>query len=174
MSKEEDIVAMIEGSRKVSEDGTLVTYDLTSNVDFSNPKIAAEALAKVFFEKDAVNWFKISNDHVEFDPKFKIRIVLAEEHNKKLEETVDDFLGDVKKREIYPEFSKQIDDAAERATKLKASMIGHAISSALFKHSDRKIYDNYFQDDLFLDILEKLEIRSLDNKDLLDWKNLPI
>jgi hypothetical protein len=53
-------------------------------------------------------------------------------------------------------------------------MAGGALRSALFRHTGKKIDENYLQDDLFLDILEKLEIRSLNDSDLMDWKHLPI
>lgn len=174
MSKEQNIVSAIEDSRKVSDNGSLVTYDLTKGVDFSNPKKAAEALATVFFEKDAVNWFKVTGDHIEFDPAFKVRVVLAEEHNRKLEETVDDFLSDLQVKELFPTFSKQIKDVSANASKVHAAMIGQTISNLLFKHSIEKVYDDSIRDDLFLDILEKLEIRSLNNADLMDWKHLPL
>lgn len=174
MSAEDEIRSSIEASRKESDDGALVTYDLTSGIDFSNPRKVAEAMAKVFFDTDADKWFKVTGDHVDFDPSYKVRFVLAEEHHKKIEKTVDDFLGDLQKDEIYPTFSKQIDDVANRASKVSAAVAGGAIRSAFFKHYDRKDYDDYVRDDLFLDILEKLEIRSLNDKDLMDWKNLPL
>lgn len=174
MSIDPNLRSAVEDSRKVSDDGSLVTYDLTKNIDFSNPKKVAEALSDVFFEKDAVNWFKVSDMHIDFDPTYKVRIVMAEEHNKKLEDTVDDFLKDLKKEEIHPKFSKQLDEAAERATNVQIAMAGHSIRSVLYKHSERKIDEDYIQDDLFVDLLEKLEIRSLNDKDLMDWKNLPL
>lgn len=174
MSTEEDLKSVIEASRKISENGSLVIYDLTEGVDFSDPMKAAEALATVFFEKEGSNWFKVSGDHIDFDPAYKVRIVLAEDHNKKLEETVDDFLLDLQKKEIYPNFSKQINDEAVKESKFKSAMVLSALSSLIFKHFDRNVYRDYIRDDLFMDILEKLEIRSLDNKDLMDWKHLPL
>lgn len=174
MATEGDLESIIAGSRKVSEDGAVVTYDLTKGVDFSNPRKTAEALAKVFFEKDAANWFTVSDDHVEFNPTYKVRVVLAEDHNRKLEETVDDFLADLKKEEIYPSFTRQINDGATRASKVQTAMAGGMFKSLHFKYFDRKIDRDYIEDDLFVDLLEKLEIRSLNDKDLMDWKNLPL
>lgn len=174
MSRDNSLRSAMEASRKVSKDGSIVTYDLTKDIDFSNPKRVAETLADVFFEKDALNWFKVSDDHVEFDPDYKVRIVLAEEHNKKLEDTVDDFLADLKKEEIHPKFSQQLDDAAGRATNLQIAMAGHSLRASFYRHSEKKINMDYLQDDLFVDLLEKLEIRSLNDKDLMDWKHLPL
>lgn len=174
MSVEDNLNSEISASRKVSEDGSTVTYDLTEGVDFSNPRKTAEAIAAVFFEKDAVNWFKVSGDHIDFDPAYKVRIVLAEDHNRKREATVDDFLADLQKKEIYPEFSQQINDTAKSASRLKTAMTAGTLSSLFFRHYDKKDDKSFIRDDLFVDILEKLEIRSLDNKDLMDWKNLPL
>lgn len=174
MSDDDSLREAIANSRKVSEDGSLVTYDLTEGIDFSNPKKSARVLAEVFFEKDAVNWFTVSDDHIQFNPTYKVRIVLAEDHNKKLEETVDDFLKDLKEHELDPKFVREIDDSAERASRLRAAMFAHTFTTLLNRRYVTKIDREYFQDDLLTDILEKLEIRSLNNDDLMDWKHLPL
>ena len=108
MDSEDKIKSAIESSRKVSSDGSLVTYDLTKEVDFSKPKIVAKALSRVFFEKDTLNWVKVEDDKVSFEPTYKVRVVLAEDNNRKLEETVDDFLKDLQKDGISRNYSKQI------------------------------------------------------------------
>ena len=174
MSTDENLESIIEESRKVSEDGSLVTYDLTSGVDFSNPKRVAEVLSKVFFEKDAMNWFKVSDDRVDFEPTYKVRIVLAEDHNKKLEDTVDNFLKDLQKENISRTYSKEIKNDAGNASRFQTVMAVGAIRSLIFRHSEEKVYEGSIRDDLFIDLLEKLEIRSLNDKDLMDWKNLPL
>lgn len=174
MTSTEELTSIIAGRRKVSPNGDLVTYDLTEEIDFSNPKKTADAIARVFFEQDAMKWFKVTGDHIDFQPEFKVRFVLSEKDHKTVESTVDDFLEDLKRNEIYPKFSRQIDDTAERASRMKAALAGGSIRSVLFRHTGKKIDENYLQDDLFLDILEKLEIRSLDDADLMDWKHLPI
>ena len=69
----------------------LVTYDLTKGIDFSDPKSVARIISDVFFEKDALKWFKVKDEKIEFEPTYKVRIVMAEEHNKMLESVVDDF-----------------------------------------------------------------------------------
>lgn len=174
MSNDVQLTEAIKSSRKVSADGSLVTYDLTSGVDFSNPKKTAEALADVFFDTDAKNWFKVSGDHIGFEPTYKVRIVLAEEHNKLLSETVDDFLKDLQKDELTKNFSPEIKDDASTASRLGTIIAVGSLKSALFRHTEDKIYASSIRDDLFIDLLEKLEIRSLNNKDLMDWKNLPL
>ena len=174
MKNEDKLRSVIESSRKVSGDGSLVIYDLTSNVDFSNPKLIAKTLSEVFFEKDAKNWFKVDDDKIDFEPTYKVRVVLAEEHNKKLEATVDDLLEDLLKDDLSGTYSKQIKDDSVEASHLQSAMAAGAIRSAIFRHSEEKVYSDSIRDDLFIDLLEKLEIRSLNDKDLLDWKKLPL
>ncbi len=174
MANEDKLRSAIEGSRKVSEDGSQVTYDLTSGIDFSDPKIVAKALSEVFFEKDAKNWFKMDGDRVDFDPTYKVRVVLAEDNNKKLEAVVDDLLVDLQKDGISEAYSKQIREGSVEASHLQSAMAVGAIRSAIFRRSEEKIYADSIRDDLFIDLLEKLEIRSLNDKDLIDWKKLPL
>ncbi len=168
-----NIVATIENLRKVSERGDIVTYDLTDKIDFSKPKEFAKALADVFFRKDAVNWFKVTDDNIEFNPTYKVRIILAEDHNKLIEKAVQDFLVDLRKEDLGKTFSSNIKEESEQSTKLAAAMATSALRSvqnSLYKRSMDKMYENFFNDDLVTDILECLEIRSLNNQDLIDWK----
>ncbi len=174
MPEEKNLKSAIENSRKISEDGSLVTYDLTKGVDFSDPKSVARIISDVFFEKDALKWFKVKDEKIDFEPTYKVRIVMAEEHNKMLESVVDDFLKDLQKDDISRDFSRQIKGDADNATGLQSAITTSALKSALFHHSMDKVYGREIKDDLFLDLLEKLEIRSLNNEDLLDWKKLPL
>ena len=66
MTNEDNLRSVIENCRRVSDDGSLVIYDLTSGVDFSNPKLVARTLSEVFFEKDAKSWFKVNDDKIDF------------------------------------------------------------------------------------------------------------
>ena len=60
----------------------------------------ARIISDVFFEKDALKWFKVKDEKIDFEPTYKVRIVMAEEHNKMLESVVDDFLKDLQKDDI--------------------------------------------------------------------------
>lgn len=174
MSGNDDLTEAIRASRSESDRNSTVIYDLTNGIDFSNPKKTAEALATVFFEEDGMKWFKVSGDHIDFQPEYKVRIILAKEHHKLMEETVDDFLQDLEKEEISSSFSPEIRDNAVRASRLGTVIAIGAIRSAVFRHSEEKIYKEYIRDDLFIDLLQKLEIRTPDNEDLMDWTNLPL
>ena len=174
MANDDKLKSDIEKCRKVSGDGSMVTYDLTSGVDFSNPKHVAKELAEVFFEKDAKNWFKVDDDKIDFEPTYKVRVVLAEENNRKLEATVDDLLEDIKKDDVSGTYSKQIKDDSVVDSHLQSTIAASAIRSPIFRRSEEKVYAGSISDDLFTDILEKLEIRPLNDKDLMDWKKLPL
>ncbi|MCL6003127.1 MAG: hypothetical protein M0Z77_09420 [Thermoplasmatales archaeon] len=174
MPIENNLVSAITTSRKSSGDGSLVIYNLTKGLDFSKPKMVAEALAKVFFENDAVNWFKVKGDHIEFEPKYKVRILLAEEHNKLLSETVDDFLADLKKNEINEKFIHQIKDISTNEEKLQSAVGLAAIGSFFNKPFQRKDDKIEIEDQLFTEMLGVLEVRTPDDTDLIDWENLPI
>ncbi len=174
MPAEDDFVAAIEASRKSSEDGSVVIYNLTKDLDFSDPRRVANALASVFFGRDAVNWFKVDGDHIEFVPKYKVKILLAEEHSKLLSETVDDFLADLKKNEINQKFARQIKDVSANEERVQRAIGLSAISSFLNKPFQRKDDKVEIEDQLFTEMLGFLEIRTPNDTDLIDWENLPI
>ncbi|MGC8561681.1 MAG: hypothetical protein ACP5UZ_00055 [Thermoplasmata archaeon] len=174
MSLDDNLDKAIISSRKKSDDGSFVIYNLTKGIDFSNPKKVAEAVARVFFENDAVNWFKENGSHIEFNPTYKVKILLAEEHNKLLSETVDDFLSDLKKDEINRKFSNQIDGISSNEEKLQTAVGLAAIGSFFNKPFQRKDDKIEIEDQVFTEMLGSLEIRTPTDTDLIDWDNLPI
>lgn len=99
----------IENARKMSANNSIVTYDLTEGVDFSDPKMTAEALADVFFQKDAVNWFKVKDDDLDFKPNYKSRIILKQDDHHRIKKTFKDFISDLKSEEIDKLYSKQVE-----------------------------------------------------------------
>jgi hypothetical protein len=174
MNTEDNLGVLIASSRKISDNGSLVIYNLTNGIDFSDPRKVADALATVFFEKDASKWFKTEGDHVEFNPTYKVRILLAEEHNKLLGKTVTDFLEDLKSKELNLKFSKQIKDISTNEEKLR-TVVGLAAIGAFFNRPFEKKDDKLeIEDQLFTELLGSMEIRTPDNSDLIDWENLPI
>ncbi|MGC8515805.1 MAG: hypothetical protein ACP5OC_06710 [Thermoplasmata archaeon] len=174
MTENDAIANKIKQSRKVSDRGDLVIYNLTSGIDFSNPDKVARTLADVFFQEDAANWFKLDGDHLSFNPEYKVRILLSDEHGKTLGKAVDDFLLDLKKDELDHVFSNYIKDVSKNAQKLQAAMARHSFGSILNGRFNRKMEDIEVKDDLFTDLLEAIEIKSPSNQDLIDWKKLPI
>lgn len=161
-------------ARKVSEDGSVVTYDLTSGVDFSNPAAVAKALADEFFRSDASKWFQVDGDDVRFSPSYKVRIVMSEDHGNLLSAAIDDFLKDIKKEELPENFASQIRDETDKAARLKSAVAAHSVISSIFRHSEKKVIRDFITDDLLIDLLDKIEVRTLSGQDLIDWKNLPL
>ena len=174
MSTDANLISLIQSSRKSSEDGSIVIYNLTNGLDFSNPKKIAETLAKVFFETDGIKWFEVEGDHIAFNPTFKVKILLAEEHSKLLSQTVNDFLKDLKSDEVNKEFAHQIHDISTNEEKQRTVMGFAAIGALLNKPFYLKDDKTEVEDQLFTQMLGYLEIRTPDDKDLIDWENLPI
>lgn len=175
MVTEENIKKIVENSRKIWEDGSLVIYDLTSNLDNLDSKYVAKALSEVFFEKDAMNWFKIEDgERLKFEPTYKVRFVFPESHAEKIKKTVDNILQDIKDDETSGRLKQIISKNASEDINVDFAMAAGSMRSLLFRHSEKKSLENYIDDDLFTDMLENIEIRSLDNKDLMDWKKLPL
>ena len=174
MSVDSQLKEEIASSRKKSDDGSFVVYNLTKGINFSDPRKVAEALATVFFEKDAINWFKTIGSHIEFNPTYKVKILLAEEHNKLLSETVDDFLSDLKKDEINRKFSNEIKGISSNEEKLQSAVGLAAIGSFFNKPFQKKDDKIEIEDQLLTEMLGVLEIRTPTDDDLIDWDNLPI
>lgn len=172
MNNIDSIKKTIEMSRKTSQNGELVTYDLTNGVDFSNPKLVDEALSEVFFEKDVSNWFTISEDDIEFKPSYKVQIVLAENHHNLMCKISEGFLKDVKNDDIGKRYAPTINKESGNDSAFVRSIAGRSLLSSFYKHGEDKILKNYLGDDLFTDILECLVIKSLNNEDLINWNKL--
>ncbi len=174
MAAYDELVSTISASRRLSQDGTRVIYNLTEGLDFSEPKKVAEALASVIFEKDAVNWFETDGEHINFKPSYKVRVLLAKEHNERIEKTVKDFLEDFKTMELDKKFSSQIKEISSNEERSKRAFGLGMISAILNKPFYIKDDRIEVEDLLLTEILSSLEIRTPDDRDLIDWKNLPI
>lgn len=105
----DDLEKQILARRQMSPDNTLVTYDLTQNVDFSHPRKTAEAFAKVFFETDAIKWFTIEDNDVDFIPNYKALILIDEKDNKNVDKTMKDFIKDLEFDEISDKYLKKVE-----------------------------------------------------------------
>ncbi|MEM0141484.1 MAG: hypothetical protein QXN66_05570 [Thermoplasmatales archaeon] len=169
-----EIENKIFASRKISQDGSIVVYNLSGNIDFSHPKELANALSKVFFENDAKNWFVIEGNRIKFSPKYKVRILMDESNRKLLSATADDFLSDLKNEEIKNKFKKNIEDISTKEIKIQSAIGISAIASFLEKPLLKKDDKVEIEDQYFTEMLEYLEIRTPSDQDLIDWDNLPI
>lgn len=52
LSLEENLEEQIVRARRASMDRSIVSYDITTGIDFSKPRKTGETLAKVLFEQD--------------------------------------------------------------------------------------------------------------------------
>ena len=172
MNNKDSIKKTIETARKTSQNGELVTYDLTNGIDFSNPKLVEEALSEVFFEKDVSNWFVINGDDVEFKPSYRVQIVLAETHHNLMCKISEGFLKDIKNEDIGKKYASTLNNESKNDSAFVTGLAGKALFSSFYKHGEDKVLKNYLGDDLFTDILESLEIKSLNNEDLINWNKL--
>lgn len=163
---DKNLRAQIENSRSKLIDNSLVTYDLTTGVDFSHPRKTAHSLAEVFFEEDAKYWFTIEGDKLKFKPGYKAEIVLTKEHDRKVKATLNDFLNDLKDDEIMNVFTKQVKESSEVTHGISAYiLLGIAslylttiTNNVLSQVADR---DRYLHD-LLLKIMSNTTIRYLD------------
>lgn len=159
MKKDDTVlIQQIENARKMSPDNSLVSYDLTSGVDFSHPRKTAEALAAVFFQKDAINWFKVKEDDLEFTPKYKGKIVLTSENHHKVKETTKNFISDLKSEEIDKFFSDQVEaNAAPDDPSFLGSMTSF-LSVWMWEHSQHHYRKKVYLEKIVKEIRDNLEV----------------
>ncbi len=145
----------------MSEDNTLVTYDLTNGVDFQHPRKTAEVFAQVFFETDAVKWFTITDNDVDFKPSYKALILVDEEDNKNVDKTMKDFMKDVEFDEISEKYLKEIQTKSHHHTGL-----GFAFSPFMLvsMFQAQNISDDTLIIEILDDIKKNTEIRDVVKK----------
>ncbi len=170
----EELIESISTRRKDSADGSEVVYNLTEGIDFSKPVEVAKALAETLFRNDVDNWFKSEGGRIIFNPKYKVKILLTEEHNKLMSRIVQEFLSDIKKYDISDKFAKEVRDIATNEVKLQKAMGIAALGSFFNKHFEKKDYKVEIEDQLFTQMLGYLEIKTPSGSDLIDWDRLPI
>ena len=146
----DNLKEQILATRKMSADNRLVTYDLTTSVDFSHPRKTAEALAQVFFETDAIKWFTISDGDVDFKPSYKALILVDEDDNSKVDKTMKDFIKDVETDEINYKYLKKVEASGHNHTGLLSAFPPYMLS-LIFQTQ------NFNDDDLIIEILDDIK-----------------
>ena len=142
----------------MSEDSSLVSYDLTNGVDFKHPRKTAEAFAQVFFETDAVKWFTITDNDVDFNPSYRALILVNEEDNRNVDKTMKDFMKDVEFDEISEKYLKEIEAKSRHHTG-----IGFAFSPFMLvsMFQNQNISDDTLIIEVLDDIKKNTEIRDV-------------
>lgn len=158
---DDNLKQQILSTRRMAADGTTVVYDLTSNVEFTHPRKTAEALAEVFFETDAAHWFIIVDDQVLFKPRYRARIIVSDENNRKVHATLKDFFNDMKKDELKNKFADQIENAATYQTGLGAIFFAGFLGAALIQSSERQGQKDAYVEKLLKDITMNTEIQTV-------------
>lgn len=151
----------ILSARNMSADNTVVTYDLTSGIDFSHPRKSAEAFAEVFFENDASKWFTAKENDVEFHHAYKAKIRIAEEDNKKVKATMDDFMKDLDKDELRKQFSEQIRAQANYHSGLGMVMLTGFLTSMIIQQHEQGVQMDQYVQKLLDNIKSNTEIEDV-------------
>ncbi len=79
MDIEAGIYNTITESRKMSEDGKKVVYDLSKGIEFSDFRIIAKALSTIFFREDASKWYIEKDGDMIFKARYSVEIILPKD-----------------------------------------------------------------------------------------------
>ena len=158
---DEHIRDQITNSRREYPDRSLVVYDLTTGVDFSKPRNTAEALADVFFHMDASKWFREEGDKLVFKAGNRVEIRIADEHNRKIEKTVEDFRKDLRNDEVKKEYVNEIEAAATYNAGLGFMIIGGVMNAMLMEAMVRRDQKNQYVGQLLQDTLSNVKIENV-------------
>lgn len=147
----------ILAARKMTNNGNVVSYDLTFDVDFLNPKETAEALADVFFEKDAIYWFnEDSSGDLELKPNRRAVIRARKSDMRKVKKVLSHLGKRVKNTEFKKFFAKNIRDSSHYNPN---PVEGEGtITSAISTVLDRRRYKS----DLAEDLMKQVSVEYID------------
>ncbi len=99
----------IRQSRTVNADGTKAIYNLLYGVDFSKPRLTAEAISRVVWEEDVQSWWSVQDGKAVCTPTRQVEIHLPDEHNRRIARTVDEFKLDLMNEELADRLSGYLD-----------------------------------------------------------------
>lgn len=155
------LTEQILNTRKVSMDGSKVTYDLSSGVDFSKPRKTGEALASVIFDQDVSKWIKIEGDKLSIVPTQKIEIRVLDSHNKEVGKTVNDFKKDLENDEIKTHYSNQVEASATYQAGMASYLFLGIGTTLLMQHMARSSEKSQFLSELMGNIMPNITVSSL-------------
>ncbi len=158
-----EIEEQIRNARAMSPDGSRVVYDLTTGVDFSNPRLTADILAEVFFKQDVSVWFERNGQSLNFKPEYRAEILVSDNHNREVEKTMKDFFADLRNDEIRRDYADIIENSATYhaglGTVFFAGLLTALILQAGVRHSEKKS----FVSGLLNDIIKNTDVRSMNS-----------
>lgn len=154
------LTEQILNARKVSMDGTKVTYDLSSGVDFSKPRKTGEALAGVIFDQDVSKWIKVEGEKISIKPSQKIEIRVLDSHNKEVGKTVKDFKKDLESDEIKEHYREQIEASATYEAGMASYVFLGIGTTLLLQHMQRSSEKSQFLSEIMGDIMPNITVSS--------------
>lgn len=161
----DELEEQIMNSRNLSSNGSVVVYDLTTGVDFSQPAKTAKALAQVFFKEDAIKWFKVHDYTLKFDPKYKARIIFPIDIDKKVLMTaIKDFELDMSEDELKKTFKIEYNNAGNSPDGHFYDNLGAILYVAYQRHKQRK----EFLADLLDEVIRNTEFIKSDRYRAID------
>ena len=158
---ETDLKSQIKSSRKVSIDGTNVTYDMTNGVDFSKPRKTAEALAEALFEEDVSKWITYTSGELTVSPTQKIEILITSDHSKKVDKTVEEFKKDLEKNEMGSHYADAMEKAATYKAGIGTYMFAGLIGAMIVESSNRNAEGKEYLDKVFQKVMNNVEIKKI-------------
>lgn len=151
----------IANSRKVSPDGSTTTYDLTSGIDFSKPRMTGEALAKVIYEQDVSKWITVDGDELKVNPTSKLEIRIQSEHDKAVEKTIDDFKKDIEHEELKTNYSSQVESAANYHAGVASYLFLGIGTTLLLQHMQNSRLKSEYLGQLLSKLMANITVSSL-------------
>lgn len=151
----------IANSRKVSPDGSSITYDLTSGIDFSKPRKTGEALAKVIYEQDVSKWITVDGDKLTVNPTSKLEIRIQSEHDKAVEKTLNDFKKDIEDEELKTHYNRQVESAASYQAGMASYLFLGIGTTLLLQHMQNSRLKSEYLDQVMSKLMANITISSL-------------
>lgn len=147
MNAEAGIQDSIRGSRKMSEDGKKVVYNLSKNIDFSDIKSIAKVLSTIFFQEDVSKWYVEEKGDMVFKPRYSAEIILPKDQARKAEKTMVQFLKDLRDGDIAQNFKKYIEKYQDYKAGITSTiMLGFLGALAWEKMANKGVKKDYLAD----------------------------
>ena len=73
-------------------------------MDFSRPRQAGEAIARVLWDADVRDWWSVTEGKAAFAPTHRVQILVPDEHNRKVAKAVDAFKKDFEQEDFADHF----------------------------------------------------------------------
>lgn len=135
---EEKAVAQIEACRHSNADGSKVTYDLSTGVDFSSGRTVADAIARTLWERDLKSFWIQNGNAMSFHPKYDIEVHLPHDLGDRAQKTVEKIQKDLEDVEMWNDLNSYLYSTSHQGVGLGSVLImGPIWAYALAAHADK-------------------------------------